>query len=202
MPISPDEIAGKRFVVTLRGYDRAEVDSYLRALAADQTRLLDRIKDLEAVSSRGSTAGGSGAPETILEQAIEALTGLRRSLGDGPPAASRAVQPAKVHAAPRSAAEPSKTPAAKTPAGKTVARKTIAKKTGAKKTGASKAVAGKAVARKTPSRVVKASPAPAKRNKANPAPVKATKAAPGRAGAGGGRQAPHEATARASRSAG
>lgn len=195
MPISPDEIAGKRFVVTLRGYDRAEVDSYLRALAADQTRLLDRIKDLEAVSSRGSTAGGSGAPETILEQAIEALTGLRRSLGDGPPAApaaSRAVRPAKVQAAPRSAAKPSKTPA-----GKTAARKTIAKKTGAKKT-----VASKAVARKTPSRVVKASPAPAKRNKANPAPVKATKAAPGRAGAGGGRQAPHEATARASRSAG
>ena len=34
-PISPEQIAGKEFVVTLRGYDKTEVDGFLREVAAD-----------------------------------------------------------------------------------------------------------------------------------------------------------------------
>ena len=35
MPASPDELENKRFVAALRGYDKDEVDAYLRELAQE-----------------------------------------------------------------------------------------------------------------------------------------------------------------------
>jgi DivIVA domain-containing protein len=40
-PISPDQVAGKEFVVTLRGYDKTEVDGFLREVADDYRTALD-----------------------------------------------------------------------------------------------------------------------------------------------------------------
>jgi DivIVA domain-containing protein len=41
MPFAPHEIENKRFVVGLRGYATAEVDAFLRAVAADYAAALD-----------------------------------------------------------------------------------------------------------------------------------------------------------------
>ena len=38
----PEEIALKRFVIRWRGYDTREVDTFLRAVAVDFRRLIDR----------------------------------------------------------------------------------------------------------------------------------------------------------------
>jgi DivIVA domain-containing protein len=46
MPISPDEITRKEFLPSPDGYDREEVQAFLRIVAADQHRLLDRIEEL------------------------------------------------------------------------------------------------------------------------------------------------------------
>jgi DivIVA domain-containing protein len=40
MPFAPHEIENKRFVVALRGYATAEVDAFLRAVAADYAAAL------------------------------------------------------------------------------------------------------------------------------------------------------------------
>lgn len=82
MPISPDEISAKRFVVTLRGYDRAEVDSFLRAVASDQARLLRRLEVLEQKLAEEGP-GAVPAAETdevlasVLEEAAAGMSGLR-----------------------------------------------------------------------------------------------------------------------------
>ena len=40
MPFAPHEIENKRFVIALRGYSTAEVDAFLRAVAADYAAAL------------------------------------------------------------------------------------------------------------------------------------------------------------------
>ena len=42
MPFAPHEIESKRFVVAFRGYQRDEVDSFLRAVAADYRAALEQ----------------------------------------------------------------------------------------------------------------------------------------------------------------
>jgi DivIVA domain-containing protein len=84
MPIPPEEIAGKRFLVTLRGYDRSEVDAFLRAVAAEQNRLLRRIDDLQAtLDSLGPRIAvaeeADQALEAVLEGAAETVGALRRT---------------------------------------------------------------------------------------------------------------------------
>ena len=49
----PDEIALKRFVIRWRGYDTREVETFLRAVAVDFRRLLDKTET-------GSQAGSPG----------------------------------------------------------------------------------------------------------------------------------------------
>lgn len=89
MPISPDEISAKRFVVTLRGYDRSEVESFLRAVARDQSRLIRRVQELESLlSSIGPEAvGHHSAPgdsdhvlASVLEDAATQVSGFRARL--------------------------------------------------------------------------------------------------------------------------
>lgn len=83
MPFSSDEIATKRFVVALRGYDRAEVDAYLRALANDQARLLQRIQELERDGASGSDTEYGGEPGALLDDVLRRLHSLRRQLRTG-----------------------------------------------------------------------------------------------------------------------
>lgn len=131
MPFSPEEISSKHFVVTLRGYDRAEVDAYLRAVASDQTRLLRRISELESPSGRseGPVEAGDGDLARLLDDALRAMTELRRRLpaaaAASPTKATKATKvtkaggPAKAAptnkatAAPRATAAPKSTAAAK-----------------------------------------------------------------------------------------
>lgn len=42
MPFPPEEIESRRFVPAFRGYDRDEVETFLRAVAADYRRLMQR----------------------------------------------------------------------------------------------------------------------------------------------------------------
>jgi DivIVA domain-containing protein len=44
MPFAPHEIEHKKFVVALRGYQTDEVDSFLRAVAADYRALLEAAR--------------------------------------------------------------------------------------------------------------------------------------------------------------
>ncbi|HEV7134507.1 MAG TPA: DivIVA domain-containing protein [Gaiellaceae bacterium] len=46
MPFAPHEIENKKFVVALRGYQTEEVDSFLRAVAADYRALLEATQSL------------------------------------------------------------------------------------------------------------------------------------------------------------
>ena len=46
MPFAPHEIENKKFVVSLRGYQTEEVDSFLRAVAADYRALLEETRKL------------------------------------------------------------------------------------------------------------------------------------------------------------
>ena len=48
----PEEIALKRFVIRWRGYDTREVETFLRAVAVDFRRLIDRT------ATEGRTALG------------------------------------------------------------------------------------------------------------------------------------------------
>jgi DivIVA domain-containing protein len=82
MPIPPDEIAGKSFLITIRGYDRAEVDSYLRAIASDQNRLIRRIEELESIVGKvRASRGGTDLDQelvSILDDAVMAVKRVRR----------------------------------------------------------------------------------------------------------------------------
>lgn len=51
MTFPPEDIETRRFVPAFRGYDRDEVDSFLRAVAADYRKLLARV------SSQPASAG-------------------------------------------------------------------------------------------------------------------------------------------------
>ena len=55
MPFAPHEIEHKKFVVALRGYEKDEVEAFLRAVAADYRALSDNGAAREAVSERRAT---------------------------------------------------------------------------------------------------------------------------------------------------
>lgn len=86
MPIDPEEITGKRFVVSLRGYDRGEVEAFLRVVAAEQARLLARVAELEqAVASGTRTAKPDRRAQelaTTLDAAALSVAALHRELLD------------------------------------------------------------------------------------------------------------------------
>jgi DivIVA domain-containing protein len=97
VPIPPEEIVRKRFLITLRGYDRAEVDAYMRALAAEQARLLERIAELEAAPAaanpRPPVPPGDPASDSelaaVLGDAAGRLARRRRLVRRGPKGAGR-----------------------------------------------------------------------------------------------------------------
>lgn len=55
MPFSPEEIEGKQFISTLRGFDKDEVSMFLRAVAADYRKALERAERAEQQLKQGTT---------------------------------------------------------------------------------------------------------------------------------------------------
>jgi DivIVA domain-containing protein len=47
----PEEIALKKFVIRWRGYDTREVEAFLRAVAVDFRRLIDRVADADVAEA-------------------------------------------------------------------------------------------------------------------------------------------------------
>jgi DivIVA domain-containing protein len=66
----PDEIALKKFVVRWRGYDTREVETFLRAIAVDFRRLIDRA----AAADQPATTGDD------LAEVRDELSGLSSRL--------------------------------------------------------------------------------------------------------------------------
>src|SRR5438477_10195497 len=57
MPLSPEDIESKRFVPEIRGYDRNEVDAYLREVAAQYRDLQQRHHDVLQAAEVPETGG-------------------------------------------------------------------------------------------------------------------------------------------------
>jgi DivIVA domain-containing protein len=73
VPLTPDEIEAKEFVVALRGYDPGEVSAFLREVAADYRELERQVKGL----GRGSAA----LPHPV-EGLMERLSAVLRTATD------------------------------------------------------------------------------------------------------------------------
>lgn len=78
--LSPEEIASRQFLISLRGYDRDEVTNFLREVAQQHARLQERLRQLEEqvaavrAEGRGASYGGgeAGGPASPRE-AFQAL---------------------------------------------------------------------------------------------------------------------------------
>lgn len=70
MPLSPQDIEHKDFLVTLRGYDKDEVKAFLKTLAADYARALDGGADPPSAESAYQAWGQEMAD--LLQQATKA----------------------------------------------------------------------------------------------------------------------------------
>ena len=81
MALGPDEIETKEFLVTLRGFDKEEVRSFLQIVAAEHRTALERIEELEAAVARAISyiekldreiqeLGGSPSTEGASEKKI------------------------------------------------------------------------------------------------------------------------------------
>jgi len=77
MPFTPREITDKEFLVTLRGYDRAEVKAFLRAVAADMAHLeaeVEASRDRVVLEkSERADAFADGIEATMFIQATETI---------------------------------------------------------------------------------------------------------------------------------
>ena len=69
-PISPEQVEGKEFVVTLRGYDKVEVEGFLREVAADYRSALARA----ALAETGA-AEAVGPVAHVEPEVVEPETG-------------------------------------------------------------------------------------------------------------------------------
>ncbi len=90
MTFAPDDIEIKEFVPTLRGYDRAEVRAYLRAVAEDVRRLEERLNDrsLDESAAAGAVGPAPQVPAALLtevalrSQEPSAMKDLERAVRD------------------------------------------------------------------------------------------------------------------------
>lgn len=83
MPFSPEEIESKEFLITLRGYDKDEVQAFLRAVAADYRGVVEGARTAAPVST-GSNPFESLGEEvgTVLKVARESANALRQKAED------------------------------------------------------------------------------------------------------------------------
>lgn len=76
MPFPPEEIESRRFVPAFRGYDRDEVETFLRAVAADYRRLMQRasaapapaddlVIEIRMSGNAAGMVGGSGDADDV-----------------------------------------------------------------------------------------------------------------------------------------
>lgn len=70
MVVAPDEVVGRTFSVVRRGYDQAEVDEFLRAVAADYESAVARIE---------LAAGGAMDPERVGKEIKDILLAAHNS---------------------------------------------------------------------------------------------------------------------------
>lgn len=61
--LTPDDITSRRFLVSLRGYDRDEVSTFLREVGDEVRRLRTRVAELEADVARRERAAADDAPD-------------------------------------------------------------------------------------------------------------------------------------------
>ena len=88
MMMNPADVAHKRFVVRWRGYDPTEVEAFLRAVADQQQRLIERL-----------SAATVSAPSAELAALLDRLDRTVRELGSLRAAPTmRIVPPAQVQA--------------------------------------------------------------------------------------------------------
>lgn len=73
--LTPEEIASRQFLVSLRGYDRDEVAAFLQEVADEHAQLLERIEELDAAlaEARRTAQGAERAPAAAAPStAVEA----------------------------------------------------------------------------------------------------------------------------------
>jgi DivIVA domain-containing protein len=69
MPFAPHEIENKRFVVALRGYSTAEVEAFLRAVAADYAAALQAAQAVTPAESEELVRAAERDADRIREAA-------------------------------------------------------------------------------------------------------------------------------------
>lgn len=82
MAFAPDDIEIKEFVPTMRGYDRAEVRSFLRAVAEDVRRLEEKLEDqsrrtLEHPAPFAHSVAAESAPSALHDAILELTNAVR-----------------------------------------------------------------------------------------------------------------------------
>lgn len=89
MPLSPEEIEGKHFLMALRGYDKDQVDAFLRELAAEQQALLHSAEAVREAREAGGPRTGpdpfdgfAAQLESILRHAAEQADHIRSAAAD------------------------------------------------------------------------------------------------------------------------
>jgi cell division initiation protein len=89
VPFSPEEIESKEFLITLRGYDKDEVQAFLRAVAADYRSLADTSRAPVPVSTSNPFESLGEEVGTVLKVARESANALRQKAEDEAGAARR-----------------------------------------------------------------------------------------------------------------
>jgi DivIVA domain-containing protein len=81
VPFTPEEIESKEFLITLRGYDKDEVNAFLRAVSADYRSALSRQgADVSAPSTSYEALGAEIS--TVLSTAKQSAETIRRRAED------------------------------------------------------------------------------------------------------------------------
>src|SRR5947208_10105201 len=73
VPFSPEEIESKEFLVVLRGYDKDEVGSFLRAVADDVRSLTEQVA--QGADGAAAEPAPPAAAQAPVEQAAPASSG-------------------------------------------------------------------------------------------------------------------------------
>jgi DivIVA domain-containing protein len=81
VPFTPEEIESKEFLITLRGYDKDEVNAFLRAVSADYRSALSRQGTEVTVPSSSYEALGAEI-STVLSTAKQSAETIRRRAED------------------------------------------------------------------------------------------------------------------------
>ncbi|MDQ3878122.1 MAG: DivIVA domain-containing protein [Actinomycetota bacterium] len=80
MPFTPEEIENKEFLITLRGYDKDEVQAFLRAVAEDFRGLSSTVREAPAGGNAFEALGEEVS--SVLRVAKESATALRKKAED------------------------------------------------------------------------------------------------------------------------